>query len=69
MRWGEKQKRSVTEVRLPKTDTDEPWSEIELAQLRQMRAEDHSARLISLKLHRTLRSVNEKIEELRAPRR
>lgn len=64
-RWGKK----AAPVRGSTSKIDlAPWSDTELRQLREMRADDMSPRFISQKLNRTVKSVEEKLAELRAPR-
>lgn len=64
-RWGEK----AAPVRESKSKVDAaPWSEAELRQLRELRGDDMSARFISQKLNRTVKSVEQKLAELRSPR-
>lgn len=67
MRWGAAEPKSNKAVMLPlpKADTDTPWSEDEIRQLKALRAEELSPRLISAKLHRTVRSVNSQLAVLR----
>lgn len=48
-----------------RADTEVAWTARELEQLRDMKAEDLSLRLIALKLNRTLRAVQAKDQELR----
>jgi IS30 family transposase len=67
MRWGSKE--ATANWHMPaKADSTSPWTEVELATLRQMRADGLSARLISQMLNRTQASVNDEIKRLCAPR-
>ena len=70
-RWGtavaNKPAKVVEPTKRRRTD-DAPWTEQELADLRKLRADDTSSRLIALKLNRTKRAVEAKLLEMRASR-
>jgi hypothetical protein len=52
----------------PKAGADDAWTPAELARLKAMRADNASTRLMSLHLHRTVKSIEAKLAELRATR-
>jgi hypothetical protein len=74
MRFGEASNRWGTKPAAPreskgKIGDSEPWTDDELARLREYRADGMSPRLVSEKLNRTLKAVEAKIAELKAVRR
>lgn len=66
-RWGNRP--TPVPGRVGKMPDDASWDEREIAKLKELRADNMSARLIADRLNRTVKSVEAKIAELRAVRR